>query len=392
MPWGLAAAAGASIIGGALASNASSEDASKRQDYAEKNSFMNSGLYNANAFNLNGDANFAANQANAYEQAGNSAMNRQAPLTDYSVAHAYGTMGDQDAASMRGLAGQLSDVASGKTTTVAQQQAALQSQQLVQQQASQAASARGAAGLALAGQQAATNTANGQASISQQAQVNAAQERMGAANAAAGMYGGLRSGDLAAQQQQASQAQYTSGLAMQQRNANDSFQIAQQQNAINTRNTQLQANIAQQQFVANEHDTTVNQALGIQAQNAQRQQQVVNGVVQGVSNAATSAAARAEGGPVAAGQPYLVGEKGPEMVVPRYDGLVIPAGPTAEMTGDASGLVAAMQDPQKASAIKAAQQNPMIGLHLRQQAMNDPVIAAKVRADPALMAIALGKV
>ena len=35
--------------------------------------------------------------------------------------------------------------------------------------------------------------------------------------------------------------------------------------------------------------------------------------------------ARAEGGPVNAGQPYLVGEEGPELVIPKQDGLVLPA-------------------------------------------------------------------
>ena len=34
--------------------------------------------------------------------------------------------------------------------------------------------------------------------------------------------------------------------------------------------------------------------------------------------------ARAEGGPVSAGKPYLVGEKGPEIVVPKQDATVIP--------------------------------------------------------------------
>ncbi len=35
---------------------------------------------------------------------------------------------------------------------------------------------------------------------------------------------------------------------------------------------------------------------------------------------------RAEGGPVAAGQPYIVGERGPEWFVPRQTGTVLPNG------------------------------------------------------------------
>ena len=42
---------------------------------------------------------------------------------------------------------------------------------------------------------------------------------------------------------------------------------------------------------------------------------------------------RAKGGPVSAGQPYLVGEQGPELVVPSGNGTVIPAGKTASMMG-----------------------------------------------------------
>jgi hypothetical protein len=42
---------------------------------------------------------------------------------------------------------------------------------------------------------------------------------------------------------------------------------------------------------------------------------------------------RAMGGPISAGQPYLVGERGPELVVPSGSGNVIPAGKTASMMG-----------------------------------------------------------
>jgi len=46
---------------------------------------------------------------------------------------------------------------------------------------------------------------------------------------------------------------------------------------------------------------------------------------------------RAMGGPVSAGQPYLVGEQGPELVVPSGNGTVIPAGKTASMMGGSTG-------------------------------------------------------
>jgi phage-related minor tail protein len=43
--------------------------------------------------------------------------------------------------------------------------------------------------------------------------------------------------------------------------------------------------------------------------------------------------ARAGGGPVMSGVPYLVGEQGPELVIPSSSGTVIPAGKTAAMLG-----------------------------------------------------------
>ena len=39
--------------------------------------------------------------------------------------------------------------------------------------------------------------------------------------------------------------------------------------------------------------------------------------------------ARANGGPVSSGQTYMVGERGPELFVPRTAGTIVPAGPTA---------------------------------------------------------------
>jgi hypothetical protein len=46
---------------------------------------------------------------------------------------------------------------------------------------------------------------------------------------------------------------------------------------------------------------------------------------------------RAKGGPVSAGKPYIVGEQGPELVVPSGNGNVIPAGKTAAMMGGGVG-------------------------------------------------------
>lgn len=51
---------------------------------------------------------------------------------------------------------------------------------------------------------------------------------------------------------------------------------------------------------------------------------------------------RAKGGPISAGQPYLVGEQGPELVVPSGNGTVIPAGKTAAMMSGGGSPVGGM--------------------------------------------------
>jgi len=56
--------------------------------------------------------------------------------------------------------------------------------------------------------------------------------------------------------------------------------------------------------------------------------------------------ARAAGGPVAAYEPYLVGEEGPEMVVPTIAGNVVPADMTARLLRPAAVGTAGRQAPQ----------------------------------------------
>lgn len=46
----------------------------------------------------------------------------------------------------------------------------------------------------------------------------------------------------------------------------------------------------------------------------------------------------ARGGPMDAGRPYVVGEEGPELVIPRSSGTVIPAGRTAELLGGGGSI------------------------------------------------------
>jgi phage-related minor tail protein len=63
----------------------------------------------------------------------------------------------------------------------------------------------------------------------------------------------------------------------------------------------------------------------------------------------TGIEARASGGPITAGRPYVVGERGPEIIVPKSGGQVIPNGATGvtiNVFGDVTGqeIVEKVQD------------------------------------------------
>jgi TP901 family phage tail tape measure protein len=61
---------------------------------------------------------------------------------------------------------------------------------------------------------------------------------------------------------------------------------------------------------------------------------IIGGVVRGVTGIF-----RAEGGPAMMGRPYIVGEEGPELIVPSRSGTVIPADATAGLVAGGSGIV-----------------------------------------------------
>ena len=59
--------------------------------------------------------------------------------------------------------------------------------------------------------------------------------------------------------------------------------------------------------------------------------------ISGPSGASISIGARAGGGPVASGSPYVVGEEGPELFVPHSNGYIIDAEETADLFGGGRG-------------------------------------------------------
>jgi hypothetical protein len=214
----------------------------------------------------------------------------------------------------------------GNTPTIAGQQAAIDTQKAVAGANAQTASARTAGGIALAQQNAANTQANAISSISGQAQVNAAQEQVANLNAASGAYGSMRSGDFQAQQNAAQQAQTQAQLDANARAQNDQRAMQYEQLKFGANAAELNSKMQNQGILAGSYNNK--ESLGQQTAqaNANREGQQVDSIINGVTNTAGMAAggAKAEGGPVAAKKPYVVGEQGPEIIVPKQPGVVIP--------------------------------------------------------------------
>lgn len=324
--------------------------------------FQHSGLYDPNRFNYGGQAGGADAAANRYRAQAEGAQQRQGVNVNE-----YQTNADRSTGlGARGDAQQMADMmrqrAMGKAPLISQMQADRQMQQAAAAQASQAASARGAAGLALAQQNAANNVATMQGAISNQAQINAAQEQQANEQGAMGAYMGLRGTDLQQQAQDAQQAQYQAQLLAAQRAQNDQYDIAKSGMEMGVRNAQLQADQYQQGIMANSHAQGQQLQAGVDQANANRDYDYLKmgmGAAQGGADSfaqnGLSASGemppppapgggtgggtpgkRAAGGPVSAGHPYLVGEQGPELIVPTGHGVVIPAGQTAGLLGGVS--------------------------------------------------------
>jgi hypothetical protein len=220
---------------------------------ATKN-FGQSGQYDPNAFQYGGAPGVAQQDVSRFQQAAGASAGRAATQADYGMANAYANNANTMRGAQLDAAGLMMARANGSVPSIAGQQAEIDTRRAMAAQASQAASARGAAGLALAGQQAASNTANVQSQIANQAQVNAANERMAAEQAAFGAYGNVRGGDMSAQQQEAQQQQFQSGLAMQQQQMNDAREQAFLEREQAVRQMQMQGQMQGQGLLAGSYD------------------------------------------------------------------------------------------------------------------------------------------
>lgn len=310
-----------------------------------------------NAYQYGGNAGGANEAANRYRGQAEGAQDRQATQAQ-NVGVNYGQANQDRNLSMQARQGQsalasaMYGRATGATPSIAQMQADRQMGQAQAAQASMAAGARGAGALALAQQNAAGNTASAQSAISNQAQINGANERMQAEQAASGAYGALRGGDQQSQGQDASQAQFNTTSQVnqnqfnaqqqaQQRAQNDQYSLGMTSNEMGVRNAQMTGQMNQQAQQSANSLSAQGLNAGVSGQNSNMNQMnggAVLGAGQGLASALISSGgppAKARGGPVGTGKPYLVGEKGPELIIPNRDGYVLTHEQTKEALADA---------------------------------------------------------
>jgi TP901 family phage tail tape measure protein len=102
-------------------------------------------------------------------------------------------------------------------------------------------------------------------------------------------------------------------------------------------------------FIANLKDKAV-EALGPVGKVIEFGSKIVGGVTGAVGSVTRGIGSifRADGGPAMMGRPYIVGEEGPELIVPSRSGTVVPADATAGMLSGGAGIV--IQGPLIANA------------------------------------------
>lgn len=268
MPIPLAIAGGiaaASVAGTGIAAAAGAGKNRRSANFFYDPSGKRGTGHNANAANWGGNPEGLQQYTSALDQERNRVDARQGEQANYGYASQSRGASMQARGQQQEVAGLMMNRATGATPSIAQQQGALDMQRATAAQASQAAGARGAAGLALAGQTAANNTANAQATITNNTQVAAANERLQAENAAMGAYSNIRGGDTATQAQDAQQAQYQANLNAQQRAQNDQMSMGYAQLGAGANQAQMNAKMQEQGILAGSY----NQSEALNQQTAQ---------------------------------------------------------------------------------------------------------------------------
>jgi hypothetical protein len=262
-----------------------SSETEQKNEYQGTN-FAQSQNYDPRAanFGAHGADNYAAGKA----QQAQAIDRRTAYQADYGQANQDRQLAMQAREGQQQAAGLMMNRATGAAPSIAGMQAQQDMNRAQAAQASAAASARGPAGLALAQQGAANNTANAQAQISGQAQVNAANERLQAEQAAFGAASGMRGQDYQSQAQAAGQAQFQTGMQMQNRGMNDARAMGYEQMGHQALGQEQQGLLQQQAMLAQSHGQTQQIAAANSAQNAETNKGLFNTMIGAGASAASA--------------------------------------------------------------------------------------------------------
>jgi hypothetical protein len=283
----------------------------------------------SNAYNYGGYEGGATDAAMRYRENARNAQGREAAQANYDAANRMNKMGLQARGDMNQVGQAQLARALGKVPSIAEMNGARQMGQVAAAQGALQASARGRGALANAATTAANNTANAQGSIAGQTQINAAGERMAAEAAASGTFAGLQAADAQRTGMAANMAQYQATNQMQQRELNDRMTSDQLKNEIAVQGMQLGAsqNLQTQNSANSLGAAGINAGVG--GQNASMNQANAYGVLGMAGQIAGGYAAgggggsvtgKAAGGPVDGGKTYVMGEYGPEAVMASAGG------------------------------------------------------------------------
>lgn len=319
-----------------------------------------------NHFEYGGGPGGAGASATWFQNEGIASQGRQGEKIDYGLAQGYNAQAQQNAGMQGNVAGLMYQRAIGAVPSIAQMQADRQMQQAAAAQTSAAASARGPAGLALAQQGAAANTAAMQSNISGQAQINGAQERQQAEQAAFGAYSGMRGQDFQGMGMQADMAQKQAALNAAQRAQNDQYSMGLYGLGVDVNKAQLGAQGNQIAIEAGMQTS----ANGLAQQKSQHDQDradrwggyalAATGTAAGIAVPLIFGGKGGGGGPSGVGGNGDSGYGGPGSTPGGYD-----AGTGAPTAGSGGGF-----DPDDPSDVTAKQNISPLGSGLNQSGLN----------------------
>lgn len=254
------------------------------------------GGYDPNAFEYGGSRQAGDALSEGYQRAGNDAQGRVGVQADFAAAQADRQNAALARAQQEQALGLQRDAALGNAPSVAQLQMQAGQDQAMRGQEAMRASARGAAGVAMADYGAAANIAATQQQTTQQMGVLRAQEMAQARDAYMQGATGMRGMDYQGAQQAAGMAQFQAEQEMRQREMNDRYSLGLYGAAEGIRGQQMHGQLQRMSALQNAYQE---QERLMQAAKAGQAAQTMQGIQMGLGGVTGAASALA----TAYGQP-----------------------------------------------------------------------------------------